>query len=80
MLRILNNCSAAGTPSGIAVAGTVRVDVDCAWIKRHLTVYYMPSLMERKEIHADGSLTKPREPSARRQNDHKKPRKSKTGN
>jgi hypothetical protein len=56
MLRILNNCSAAGTPSGIAVAGTVRVDVDCAWIKRHLTVYYMPSLMERKEIHADGGF------------------------
>jgi hypothetical protein len=27
------------------------------WVKLHLTVYYMPSLMERKELHVDGSLT-----------------------
>ncbi len=43
MLRILSNCSASRNPSRIAVAGTVRVDVDCAWVKRHLIVHYMPN-------------------------------------
>lgn len=42
MLRILNNCSAAGTPTGIAVAGTIRIDLERMWVKLHLTVYYMP--------------------------------------
>jgi hypothetical protein len=66
MLWILNSRSTARIPTGIAVAGTIRVDVDCAWVKRHLTVYYMPSLMERKENHVDGSLTKPYTPGKRR--------------
>lgn len=80
MLWILDYRRTTRTATRIAVAGTVRVDEDCAWVEGHVAVNYMPGLTAEQVSHFGGSLTKPCEPDVRWENDRKNPNETGGGN
>ena len=57
MIRVMDYCSATGSPPGILVTGSVCRDVDRTWVRRHGDIIFCRILINGQVVHKSLALT-----------------------